>query len=201
MAEYIAPLQTLIDAFRRLPGVGSKTAVRYALAVLKLGEEDTEAFADAILGAKRDVHTCQVCYNISEKDVCPICADPDRDRSTICVVEDAQDVMAVERVRSFRGVYHVLGGVLNPRKQVSSEALHIPALMDRVASGEVKEVILATNPTFEGDTTAVYIASLLRAYPDVRVTRLAYGIPVGGDLEYADEFTLDRALQGRSSLN
>ncbi len=200
MADYIVPLQTLIEQFRRLPGVGSKTAVRYAMAVLKLGEEDVANFADAILGAKRDVHHCKTCFNISEDDICPICADPDRDPTTICVVEDIQDVMAVERVRNYRGLYHVLGGVLNPRRQISGDHLHIAELLDRVETGGVSEVILATNPTFEGDTTAHYLAKLLGKYEGLRVTRLAYGIPVGGDLEYADEITLERAMQGRNSL-
>jgi recombination protein RecR len=201
MADYIAPLQTLIEEFRRLPGVGSKTAVRYALAVLKFSPEDTARFADAVIGAKRDICTCRICHNISVSDICPICSDPDRDASVICVVEDAQDVMAVERVRNYRGLYHVLGGLLNPRKQISSEQLHIEELLQRIEAGGVQEVILATNPTFEGDTTALYIAKLLAKYPALKVTRLAYGIPVGGDLEYADEITLDRALQGRSALN
>ncbi len=200
MADYITPLQTLIEQFRRLPGVGSKTAVRYALAMLKLTEEETEKFADAIIGAKRDVHSCARCFNISEHEMCPICADPDRDAGVICVVEDPQDVMAVERVRNYRGTYHVLGGALNPRRQVSGDNLHIAELLDRVEEGNVREVIIATNPTFEGDTTAHYLAKLLGKYEDVSVTRLAYGIPVGGDLEYADEITLERAMQGRNSL-
>lgn len=200
MADYIAPLQTLIEQFRLLPGVGSKTAVRYALATLKFSREETERFADAVLGAKRDVHTCRICGSIAEGDICAVCADPDRDTSVICVVEDPQDVMAMERVRSFRGVYHVLGGVLSPRRQVSADSLNIRALLERIAAGGVSEVILATNPTFEGDTTALYLAKLLAKYPDLLVTRLAYGIPVGGDLEYADEITLDRALRGRNHM-
>ncbi len=200
MADYIVPLQTLIEQFRRLPGVGSKTAVRYAMAVLKLNEEEVQRFADAVLGAKRDVHSCARCFNISEAEICPICADPDRDTSTICVVEDVQALMAVERVREYRGLYHVLGGALNPRKQISGENLHIVELLDRINAGGVTEVILATNPTFEGDTTAQYLAKLLEKYEDLKVTRLAYGIPVGGDLEYADEITLGRAMLGRNRL-
>ncbi len=200
MAEYIAPLQVLIEQFRRLPGVGSKTAARYALALLKFSEEETGQFADAILGAKRDVHTCRVCGNISEGELCHICDDTERDTSLICVVEDAQDVMAFERIRSFRGVYHVLGGVLSPRRQISGGQLRIRELLERVEAGGVEEVILATNPTFDGETTALYLAKQLAAYEGLRVTRLAYGIPVGGDLEYADEVTLDRALRGRSNM-
>ncbi len=200
MADYIVPLQTLIEQFRRLPGVGSKTAVRYAMAVLKFSEEDVNLFADAVLGAKRDVHSCARCFNISASDLCPICADLDRDASTICVVEDVQALMAVERVRDYRGVYHVLGGVLNPRKQINVDSLHVAELLDRVEAGGVSEVILATNPTFEGDTTAQYLAKLLEKYETLKVTRLAYGIPVGGDLEYADEITLGRAMLGRNRL-
>lgn len=200
MADYIAPLQTLIEEFRRLPGVGSKTAVRYALAVLKFSEEETERFADAVIGAKRDVHTCQVCGNIAEGDICSVCADPDRDTRIICVVEDPRDIMAFERIRSFRGVYHVLGGVLSPRRQVSGNQLRIKELLDRIANGGVEEVIIATNPTFDGDTTALYLSKQISASSGVRVTRLAYGIPVGGDLEYADEITLDRAFRGRSDI-
>ena len=200
MADYIAPLQTLIEQFQRLPGVGNKTAVRYALAVLNFSEEDTEHFADAVIGAKRDVHTCKNCFNISTEDLCPVCQNPERDRGVICVVEDPRDVMALERVRNFQGMYHVLGGVLNPRKQITPEKLHVAELLARVEEEEVQEVILATNPTFEGDTTALYLAKLLAPY-EVKVTRLAYGIPVGGDLEYADEVTLDRALRGRNALN
>ena len=200
MAEFIAPLQTLIEQFRRLPGVGNKTAVRYALAMLKLSEEETERFADAILGAKRDVHTCSICGNIAEGDICSICHDLDRDKSLICVVEDAQDIMAFERIRSFRGVYHVLGGTLSPRRQISGGQLRVKELLDRVENGKVSEVVIATNPTFDGDTTALYLAKQLSRYEGLRVTRLAYGIPVGGDLEYADEVTLDRALRGRSDI-
>ncbi len=200
MADYITPLQTLIEQFRRLPGVGSKTAVRYAMSMLKLSEEEVAQFADAVIGAKRDVHSCKYCFNISEGETCPICSDPDRDEGIICVVEDPQDVMAIERVRNYRGMYHVLGGVLNPRRQISGDALHIAELLDRIEAGGIREVILATNPTFEGDTTALYLAKLLGKYEDLRVTRLAYGIPVGGDLEYADEVTLERAMQGRNTL-
>ena len=199
MADYIAPLQNLIDQFRRLPGVGGKTAVRYAMAVLKLSEEDASHFSDAIMRAKTDVHTCSVCFNLAAGDICAICSDPERDRSVICVVEEAQDVMAMERVRDYRGLYHVLGGVLNPKKQIFLDGLHVSELCKRLENGEVKEVILATNPTPEGDTTALYLAKLLTAYP-VKVSRLAYGIPVGGDLEYADEMTLHRALEGRRGL-
>ena len=197
MAEFIAPIERLAEEFRRIPGVGRKTAVRYAFAVMKLSEEDAVRFSDAILGVKRDVFLCPVCFGLSASpDRCAICADDRRDGSLVCVVETPKDVMTMERVRGFRGVYHVLGGVLSPLDHVSPEDLKIRELVDRVASGSVREVIVATGPTPRGDTTASYIARVLEPY-DVRVSRLAYGIPVGGDLDYADEVTLSRAMEGR----
>lgn len=197
MAEYIAPIQRLIEEFRRLPGVGAKTAARYAFATLDLSEEEALAFADAITGAKRDVHKCPVCFSLSESpDSCEICSSDKRDGSTICVVENAKDVMVMERVRGYRGKYHVLGGTLSPIDNVTPDDLTVSALVDRVATGEVDEVIIATNPTPSGDTTAAYLARILEPY-GVRTSRLAYGIPVGGDIEYADEVTLYRAMEGR----
>lgn len=196
MTEYIPPIRRLIEEFRKLPGVGSKTAARYAFAMLERSEEETEAFADAILGAKRDVKRCPVCCGFSAGGACEICADPERDHGVICVVEDPKDVAVMERVRGYRGVYHVLGGALAPLDRVTPDKLHMKELLDRVASGEVREIILATNPTPAGDTTATYLARALEPY-GVQVSRLAYGIPVGGDIEYADEVTLSRALEGR----
>ena len=196
MAEYIAPIRRLIDEFRKLPGVGGKTAVRYAFAALQWTEESAAQFADAILGAKRDVHTCPVCFGLSEGELCDICADEGRDRSLVCVVEQPKDVMVMEKVRGYRGVYHVLGGALSPLDNVTHEDLKIKELIKRVEDGAVKEVIIATNPTPKGDTTAAYIARLLEKYP-IEVSRLAYGIPVGADIEYADEVTLLRAMEGR----
>lgn len=199
MTEYIPPIRRLIEEFRKLPGVGSKTAARYAFAMLERTEEETAAFADAILGAKRDVRRCPVCCGFSADGECEICADPERDHGVICVVEDPKDVAVMERVRGYRGVYHVLGGALAPLDRVTPDKLHIKELIDRVASGDVGEIILATNPTPAGDTTATYLARALEPY-GVQVSRLAYGIPVGGDIEYADEVTLSRAMEGRRNF-
>ena len=197
MAEYIAPIKRLIEEFRKLPGVGAKTAVRYAFATLALDNSQAEQFADAILGAKRDIKNCPVCCGITALDgKCEICSDENRDASVICVVESAKDVMVMEKVRSYRGTYHVLGGVLSPIDNITSEDINIKELVSRVKQGDIKEVIVATNPTPSGDTTAAYIARLLEPY-GTEVSRLAYGIPVGGDIEYADEITLYRAMEGR----
>ena len=201
MAEYIAPIQRLIEEFRRLPGVGSKTAARYAFAVLNLTEDEAAGCADAVNGIKRDVHKCPVCFGLSTSpEECDICKNQDRDHSVICVVESPKDVMVMEKVRGYRGCYHVLGGVLSPIDNVTPNDLTIRELVARVETGEVAEVIIATNPTPHGDTTAAYIARILEPY-GVNVSRLAYGIPVGGDIEYADEVTLYRAMEGRRYFN
>jgi len=200
MAEYITPIKRLIEEFRRLPGVGAKTAARYAFAVLNFSEEDAERFSDAIVGAKRDVRSCPVCCGFTaEEGVCEICGSPDRDKSVVCVVENPKDVMVMEKVRGYRGTYHVLGGVLSPIDNVTAEDLNIKELIKRAEGGELAEVIVATNPTPSGDTTAAYIARILEPY-GLEVSRLAYGIPVGADIEYADEVTLMRALEGRKYL-
>ena len=197
MAEYIAPIKRLIEEFRKLPGVGAKTAVRYAFATLALEEHELEQFADAIIGASRDVRSCPVCCGLTaSSDKCEICSDEYRDQSVICVVESPKDVMVMEKVRSYRGTYHVLGGVLSPIDNVSADDLNVRELVERVSAGGVREVIVATNPTPSGDTTAAYIARILEPY-GTEVSRLAYGIPVGGDIEYADEVTLHRAMEGR----
>jgi len=197
MAEYILPIQRLIEEFRRLPGVGAKTAARYAFAALNFSDEDVAGFADALLAVKRDVHKCPICFGLSASpESCDICKNEDRDSSVICVVENAKDVMVMEKVRGYRGLYHVLDGALSPLDNVTANDLHIGELVDRVKSGTVKEVIIATNPTPGGDTTAAYLARILEPY-EVEVSRLAYGIPVGGDIEYADEVTLYRAMEGR----
>ena len=199
MAEYIEPLEELISQFQHLSGIGRKTAVRLAFSVLDYTDEEAEEFADAIMRAKRDIGTCPVCQNISEGDLCPVCADSTRDRSVICVVEDCRAVMSMERVREYRGLYHVLHGALSPMNGITPETLRIKELLARLEDGSVKEIIIATNPTVEGETTAMYISKLLRN-TDVKVSRLAYGVPVGGDLEYADEVTLFRALEGRRDV-
>lgn len=197
MAEYIAPIQRLVEEFRRLPGVGSKTAARYAFAALNFTDDEAVKFADAIISLKRDVHKCPVCFGLSvSPESCEICADEDRDKGIVCVVENAKDIMIMEKVRGYKGVYHVLGGALSPIDNVTPKDLTLSELVERVKEGGVREVIIATNPTPSGDTTASYINRLLEPY-EVEVSRLAYGIPVGADIEYADEVTLYRALEGR----
>lgn len=201
MAEYIAPIQRLIEEFRRLPGVGAKTAARYAFAVLNLSEDEAAGFADAINGIKRDVHRCPVCFGLSTSpEECDICRSESRDHTVICVVENPKDVMVMEKVRGYRGVYHVLGGVLSPIDNVTPDDLTVNELIARVEAGGVAEIIVATNPTPQGDTTAAYLVRVLEPY-GVSVSRLAYGIPVGGDIEYADEVTLYRAMEGRRYFN
>ncbi len=199
MQYYAAPLEALIEQFQRLPGIGHKSAQRLAFYVLGLPEGGAEAFAQAILDARGSIHTCRVCQNLTEGDICPICADPQRDRSTICVVTDPKDLIAIERTREYHGLYHVLHGVISPLSDVGPEQLKIKELLQRVAQGDVKEIIMATNPDTEGETTALYIGRLLKPF-GVKVTRLAYGVPVGGHLEFSDEVTLTRALEGRREL-
>lgn len=197
--DYILPLQKLIEQFCRLAGVGQKTAVRYAFSVLDMSEEEASAFADAILAAKHDIVKCEICGNLSDKPICGICSDERRDQSVICVVEDAKTIMALEKVKEYNGTYHVLGGAISPMDGIGPDQLRIRELLDRIRTGSVKEVILATNPNIEGETTAMYLSKLISPL-GVRVTRLAYGVPVGADLEYADEVTLFRALDGRRDV-
>ena len=199
MQYFPASLQNLTDQFARLPGIGGKTAQRLAFHVLELPQEEAQAFADAILEAKRRVHTCAICQNLTDREICPICDDPSRDRSVICVVAEPKDVIAMERSREFNGVYHVLHGVISPLNHVSQDDIKIKELLTRVGQGEVREVIMATNPDTEGEATAMYISRLLRPM-EIKVTRLAYGVPVGSQLEYADEVTLSRALEGRQVM-
>lgn len=200
MAEYIAPLEILIEQFRSLKGVGKKTATRLAFSILDFSEEQTERFANSILDAKRSIVTCECCFNISDAPRCAVCADTERDRGVICVVEDPRAVMALEKVKEYKGLYHVLGGVISPMDGVGPDQLKVRELLERITNSEVREVIIATNPTVEGETTALYLAKLISPF-DVKVTRLAYGVPVGGDLEYADEVTLFRAMEGRRNMN
>ena len=199
MAEYIESLQHLAEEFGRLEGVGRKSAMRMAFSILELSEEEVAEFAQTIVDAKQKIHLCPICQNLTDRDVCPICADLGRDRSVICVVTDAKTVIAMEKVREYRGVYHVLHGLISPMNGVTPEHLKIKELLERVSEGEVKEVIVATNPTVEGEATAMYLSKLLKPF-EVKVTRLAYGVPVGADLEYADEVTLFRALEGRREV-
>lgn len=199
MSEYILPLERLVEQFGKLPGVGRKTATRYALAVLDLDCEKAEELADAIIDAKRRIKRCRICNNICEGDVCDVCMDENRE-PIICVVEDARAVMSIERVRDYRGKYHVLGGVISPVNGVGPEQLKIKELLARVNNEEIKEIIIATNPTIEGEATAMYLTRLLKPF-DIKISRLAYGIPVGADLEYADEVTLFRAIDGRREMS
>jgi len=200
MAEYMESLRLLAEKFGRLEGVGKKTAMRMAFSVLELDTEEANAFAQAILDAKERIHLCPICQNLTDREICPICADAERDRGVICVVADARAVMAMEKVREFRGVYHVLHGLISPMNGITPDRLKIRELLTRIDGGEVEEVIVATNPNVEGEATAMYLSKLLRPL-GVRVTRLAYGVPVGADLEYADEVTLFRALEGRRDVD
>ena len=199
MDIYIEPIGRLVNEFSKLPGVGKKSAQRLAFHVLRMPEEEAKAFAEAILEAREKIGYCEVCKNITDAPRCAICCDETRDRSTICVVEDPRDVIAIERTKEYDGLYHVLGGLISPMDGVGPESLFIKELLERLSDGEVKEVIMATNPTVEGEATAMYISRLLKPL-GVIVSRLAYGIPVGGNLEYADEVTLYRAIEGRNRM-
>ena len=199
--QYFPPaLENLVEHFAKLPGVGVKSAQRLAFHVLSLPEEEASAFARAITDAKAHIHTCPVCRNLTEGEgPCPICASPKRDASTVCGVADPKDVAAMERSREYNGTYHVLHGVLSPMNRVGPDDLHIRSLVERVGAGGIEEVIMATNPDTEGEATAMYLSRLLKPF-QVKVTRLAYGIPVGSHLEYADDATLVRALEGRREI-
>ena len=199
MQYFPVALQELADQFARLPGIGGKTAQRLAFHVLGLPQEEAEEFAGAILEAKRTVHTCPVCQNLTDRELCPICDNDLRDKTVICVVAEPKDVIAMERSREFNGVYHVLHGVISPLNHVTQDDIKIKELLHRVAATDVREVIMATNPDTEGEATAMYISRLLRPM-EIKVTRLAYGVPVGSQLEYADEVTLSRALEGRQEI-
>ena len=199
MAYDVAALEKLIEQFQKMPSIGRKTAQRMAFHVLDLTDDEAKEFADAIINAHTRIHRCSLCHNLTENELCPICESVNRDKATVCVVEEPKDVLAMERTRDFSGVYHVLHGVISPMNGIGPEQLTIKSLVERAASGEVAELIMATNPTIEGDTTAMYISKLVKPF-GVKVTRLAYGIPVGADIEYADDVTLMRALAGRSEL-
>ncbi len=202
--EYVPALENLADKFRALPGVGRKSAYRMAFHVLTMSNAQVKSFADALLAAKADTRRCSICQNICDSDVCSVCSDPDRNPRQICVLEDPRDVAAVERINDYRGVFHVLHGIISPLNGIGPSDLTVKELLDRIGrlqseSDEEIEIILATNPNVEGDATAMYIARLAKPL-GVKTTRLAYGIPVGGDLEYADEFTLFKAIEGRRDM-
>lgn len=199
MSVFSPSIEKLIESFERLPSIGHKTAVRLAFHMLNSSEEETNAFVSSILNAKKNLKYCTKCYNISDSDPCQICANPKRDQSTICVVEDVKDIIAMERTHEFKGVYHVLHGSISPMNGIGPDDIKIKELLARLMDGQVKEVILATNPRVEGEATAMYLAKLIKPL-GIRTTRIAHGIPVGGDLEYTDEVTLMKALEGRREI-
>ena len=195
----IESIDKLANELSRLPGIGKKTAQRLAFYIVGLPEEQVRELAVAIYNGKKNVHLCPVCYNLTDREICSVCGDDGRDRSIICVVKDARDVNALERVRDYNGLYHVLGGVISPMDGIGPDDIRIRELMSRLASGEVREVVLATNPDVEGEATASYISRLIKPM-GIKVTRIAHGVPVGGELEYTDEITLLRAFEGRREV-
>ena len=199
MSLYSPSIEKLIESFEKLPSIGHKTAVRLAFHMLDLSQEDTNEFINSIINAKTKLRYCSNCFNISDTDPCPICNSPKRDNSIICVVEDVRDIMAMERTHEFKGVYHVLHGTISPMNGIGPEDIKIKELLNRIGSGEIKEIIIATNPRVEGEATAIYLSKIIKPL-GIKVTRIAHGIPVGGDLEYTDEATLSRALEGRREL-
>ena len=199
MSYYSPSIEKLIESFERLPSIGHKTAVRLAFHMLDLSKEETDEFINSIINAKEKLKYCSNCYNISDTDPCPICSSPKRDNSVICVVEDVRDVMAMERTHEFKGVYHVLHGSISPMNGIGPEDIKIKELLNRIANNDIKEIIIATNPRVEGEATAIYISKIIKPL-GIKVTRIAHGIPVGGDLEYTDEVTLSKALEGRREL-
>jgi recombination protein RecR len=194
--KYTRPLARLIDELSKLPGIGPKTAQRLALYILNIPKEEAGILAQSILNAKEQVKRCQVCHNLTDQNICEICRDSNRDKSIICVVETARDLMAIEKTGGFKGLYHVLEGAISPLDGVEPDHLTIDHLLSRLKTGQVKEIILATNPNIEGEVTSSYIAKLVKP-TGIKITRIAYGVPIGGDLEYADEVTLSQAMLGR----
>ena len=199
MSYYSPSIEKLIESFEKLPSIGHKTATRLAFYMLDLDEKDTTDFINSIVDAKTILKFCSQCFNISDTDPCIICSNPKRDQSIICVVEDVRDIVAMERTHEFNGVYHVLHGTISPMNGIGPEDIKIKELLNRISEGNIKEVIIATNPRVEGEATSMYISKLLKPF-GVKVTRIAHGIPVGGDLEYTDEVTLTKALEGRREL-
>ena len=199
MSMYSPSIEKLIQSFEKLPSIGNKTAARLAFYILNASEEETNDFVSSIVNAKKNLKYCSKCYNISDTDPCPICGNPKRDQSEICVVEDVRDIIAMEKTHEFRGVYHVLHGSISPMNGIGPDDIKIKELLARLMDGQVKEVILATNPRVEGEATAMYLSKLIKPL-GIKVTRIAHGIPVGGDLEYTDEITLTKALEGRREL-
>ena len=199
MSYNLAPLQNLIDQFERMQGIGNKTAQRMAFYVLSLSEEEAKDFAKAITDAHTKIKQCKICCDLADDELCPVCKDNSRDKSVICVVEDPRDVAAIERTHEYKGLYHVLHGAISPMNNIGPDQIRIKELVARLGDGVVEEIIMATNPTVEGEATAMYISRLLKPM-GITISRLAYGVPVGADLEYADEVTLSRAIKGRSLI-
>jgi len=199
MRDYAPPVESLIEELRRLPGVGSKTAQRLAYHLIRIPRIEAEKLAHAILSLKEAIRYCSICNNITDHDPCRYCADPSRDKTIICVLEEPHGVLAIEKTREYRGAYHILLGVLSPLQGIGPDQLQIKGLMERINIGGIKEVILATNPSVEGEATALYLSRLIRPF-NVRVTRIATGVPVGGDLDYSDQVTISRALEGRREI-
>lgn len=199
MSYYSPSIEKLIESFEKLPSIGHKTATRLAFHMLDLGELETNEFIGSIINAKKSLKYCSICYNISDTDPCPICASSKRDSSTICVVEDVKDIIAMERTHEFKGVYHVLHGSISPMNGIGPDDIKIKELLTRIQNNEISEIIIATNPRVEGEATAMYISKLIKPM-GIKVTRIAHGIPVGGDLEYTDEITLTKALEGRREI-
>ena len=199
MSLYAPSIEKLIESFEKLPSIGHKTAQRLAFYMLDLSNEEVKEFTDSIINAKKNLKFCSKCFNISDTEPCNICSNPKRDESMICVVEDVRDVLAMERTHEFNGVYHVLHGSISPMNGVGPDDIKIKELLSRIMGGNIKEIILATNPRVEGEATSMYISKLVKPL-GVKVTRIARGIPIGGDLEYTDEVTLSKALEGRSEI-
>ena len=199
MSYYSPSIEKLIESFEKLPSIGHKTAARLAFHMLNLNEEDTKEFIDSIINAKKNLKYCSICYNIADTDPCPICSSPKRDSNLICVVEDVRDIIAMERTHEFKGVYHVLHGSISPMNGIGPDDIKIKELLTRLQGQAIKEVIIATNPRVEGEATAMYLSKLIKPL-GIKVTRIAHVIPVGGDLEYTDEITLTKALEGRREM-
>lgn len=199
MSYYSPSIEKLIESFEKLPSIGHKTAIRLAFHMLDMTNEEITEFTTAITDAKKKLKYCSTCFNISDTDPCPICSNPKRDQSTICVVEDVRDIMAMERTHEYKGVYHVLHGTISPMNGIGPDEIKIKELLNRIRDNEIKEVIIATNPRVEGEATSIYISKLIKAF-NIKVTRIAHGIPVGGDLEYTDEITLMKAMEGRREI-
>lgn len=199
MLGFTPSLEKLVEHFRLLPGVGYKSAVRMAFCILDMPDEKAKSFAQSILDAKEKISHCKICQDISETEICSLCSDDKRDHSTICVVESSKDVLAIEKINDYRGLFHVLGGLINPMEGIGPDQLRIKELLERLGNQTVQEIIVATNPSIEGEATAMYLSRLIKPF-GVRVTRLAYGLPAGGELEYADELTLFKALEGRREI-